>query len=210
MLTIHGLHISSNTTKLLYVAEELGLDYVFVDLDFMKGEHKTPEHMARHPLGKAPTLTHEGKTLFESSAICRYLASVEKSELYPVANPYQCGQIDQWMAFFASHLGRVTNSYAFEKVAKVKYGFGTPNNEAMEAALGEIKTQMPMLDAHLASNDFLVGQTLTIADCYAFAYMENAELADFPLSEYPNVLRWYSEMRERPATSRAWKKLGRK
>lgn len=208
MFQIHGISISSNTTKCVFVAEELGVEYDYVNMDFAKGEHKSPEHLARHPLGKLPTLTHDGKTLFESGAICRYMAAVSGSSLYPLDDHYRRGVIDQWMNFFTCHLGKHFSSYAFEMVAKAKYGFGEPNAAAAEEALGYIKTQLAVLDAHLADNKFLAGDELSIADHYGFAYSENAEMASLDLSPYPAFANWYAGMKERPAIRRAHERLG--
>ena len=61
MYNIHGFNLSFNTWKVLYVAEELGVEYEYTALDPMKGEHKSAEHMKRHPLGKTPTLDHDGR-----------------------------------------------------------------------------------------------------------------------------------------------------
>lgn len=95
MYDFHGFNLSFNTTKVLYVAEELGVEYRYTALDPSKGEHKTPEHLKRHPMGKTPTLNHDGNCLFESSTICRYLASVENSPLYPTPDFYRCAVIDE-------------------------------------------------------------------------------------------------------------------
>lgn len=37
------------------------------------GEHKQPEHLARHPFGRVPAFEHDGFALYESQAIIRYL-----------------------------------------------------------------------------------------------------------------------------------------
>ena len=208
MYHIHGLSISSNTTKVLYVAEELGIDYEFTDMDFSKREHKTPEHLARHPLGKLPTLTHNGKHLFESNAICRYLAVTEKSNLYG-GEPYDRALIDQWMNFFTCHLGRHFNTYAFEAVAKEKFGFGTRNEAVEKEALEFIKQQLPPANSHLQSSKYFVGDSLTIADLYGFAYTENAEMGQIDLSPYPTFAKWYQGIKERKSVAKAWKRLGR-
>ena len=208
MYHIHGINISSNTTKTVYVAEELGIEYQYTNMDLSRGEHKTAEHMARHPLGKVPTLTHNGEYLFESGAICCYLASTESSELYPVRDHLERCRVDQWMDFFANHLGRWLNTYAFEKVAKVKYGFGVPNKAVEDEALGFINQQMPAVEAHLGSREFLLGDKLTIADHFAFAYMEMAELGLLSLDDYPNLSNWYQSFKMRQSISRAKVRMG--
>ena len=208
MYHIHGINISSNTTKTVYVAEELGIDFKYTNLDLSRGEHKTPEHLARHPLGKIPTLTHDGETLFESGAICRYLASVESSEMYPIGNHLKRCRVDQWMDLFSNHVGRWLNSYAFEKVAKAKYGFGEPNKAAEDEALGFIEQQMPAVEDQLGKGRFLLGDDLTIADNFAFAYMEMAELSHLPMGSFPNVSNWYQEFKNRDSVLGAKKKLG--
>src|SRR5205823_8420249 len=60
------------------ILEEKGLPYEPVLLSFAKGEHKSPEHLARSPHGKVPALEDDGVRLYESSAIVEYL-----EERYP-------------------------------------------------------------------------------------------------------------------------------
>lgn len=207
MYTIHGLSISSNTTKAVYVAEALGVTYNYVALDLAKGEHKSPEHMARHPLGKLPTLTHDGNTLFESNAMCCYMANVEGSSLYP-ENASSRALVDQWMAFFTNHLGRWLNTYAFEKVAKVKFGLGEPNKEVEQEAYGFIQQQLPCIEAQLAKGKYFLGETLTIADYVAFAYFENAELAELSLNDFPSVFAWYQALKGSDIIANSRQKMG--
>lgn len=205
MYEIHGLSLSSNTTKTVYVAEALELDYHYTPVDLFKGQHKTPEHLQRHPLGKVPTLTHDGRTLFESNAICSYLAHVNGSALYP-NEPYQRAVVDQWMLFFTNHLGRWLNDYAFEKMAKAKFGLGEPNAETLQKALEFIQQQLPCVDAALQQG-YIAGQAISIADYVAFAYLENAKLASIPLTDYSHILRWYAQMDTNAAIVRARARL---
>src|SRR5262245_44952102 len=58
--------------------EEKGLAHEPVLLSFDKGDHKSPEHLARSPHGKVPALADDGVSLYESSAIVEYL-----EERYP-------------------------------------------------------------------------------------------------------------------------------
>lgn len=210
MYQIHGLSISSNTTKTVYVAEALNIDYEYIVMNLAEGEHKKPEHIKRHPLGKLPTLTHNNHSLFESNAICTYMASVEKSPLYPDDDLLYRARIDQWLAFFTNHLGRWLNSYAFEKVAKVKFGFGTPNKDTQDEAFSFIQEQLPCVNDLLGNNTYFTGDKISIADYVAFAYFENAEMADLNLNDFPAVGAWYQSMKKDDAIIRGQKKLGRK
>ena len=207
MYTIHGLSISSNTTKTVYVAEALGIDYSYIAMNLSEGEHKKPEHLKRHPLGKLPTLTHNDKTLFESNAICSYMANCENSNLYPEGK-FERAQVEQWLAFFTNHLGRWLNTYAFEKVAKAKLGFGSPQKEVMDEAFQFIMAQLPCVNNQLTENNYLIGNNITIADYVAFAYFENAILGEISLSDFSSVEKWYNNISSSDVIKRAKKKLG--
>lgn len=208
MYQIHGLSISSNTTKTVYVAEALGIDYRYIPMNLAAGEHKTPEHIKRHPLGKLPTLTRNGESLFESNAICCYLANVENSALYPQDKWYRA-RIDQWLAFFTNHLGRWLNSYAFEKVAKEKFGLGEPNKVVEKEAFDFIQQQLPCVNEVLSNHSYFLGEQLSIADYVAFAYFENAEMAELSLRDFPAVVAWYERLKSSDIIKRGQQKLGR-
>lgn len=209
MYTIHGINISSNTTKTVYVAEAAKLDYEFVPVDLASAGHKSPEHMKRHPFGKIPTLTHNNRSLFESNAICAYLASVENSGLYPLDDMWQKALVDQWTLFFTNHLGRHLNTYAFEKAAKVKYGFGTPDEILQAEALEFMLQQLPVVNDHIEKNTWFLENTISIADYVAFAYFETTEMAEFSLGDYPAIETWYNNIKGSDAVKAACKKIGR-
>lgn len=204
---IHGLSVSSNTWKTVYVAEELGVDYQYTVVDFQTGAHKAPEHLARHPFGKLPTLTVGSDHIFESGAICRFMAANEKSPLYP-DSPIKRAVIDQWMNFFTCHLGQSFNSYTFETVAKKKFGLGTPDQATIDSSLKSIQAQLPVVDTHLGKQTYMAGSALTIADLYCFAYSENAVAGGISLSDYPNFKKWFDKIKALPSIKRAHQKLG--
>lgn len=207
MYHIHGFNQSFNTTKVLYVAEELGVDYTYTGLDPFKGEHKEPAHLKRHPMGKTPTLEHDGKFLFESATICRYLASVEQSDWYPIHNHYQCAVINQWMDFFANHVGRWMGTLLFERVAREKFGMGEKKLDVESEALAFIEQQLACVDEHLSNGKYLAGDTISIADPFAFAYVETHRLSDFSLAPYVHVKAWHDAYQARDAVIRAHARL---
>ena len=57
-----------------WMLDECGVQYEIVPIDFTKGEHKTPEFLKINPAGKLPALLDGDVKVFESAAICLYLA----------------------------------------------------------------------------------------------------------------------------------------
>ncbi len=207
MVQIHGMSSSFNTTKTLYVAEELGINYKFCDLNFMQGEHKAPEHLKRHPLGKAPTLTLEdGSHLFESGAICRFFATESNDKLYGQSS-IEKAKTDQWLDFFSVHSGRWLGTLTFEKVLKEQFNMGTPNQESIKEATGFLDQQFTMLNEHLSHNKYLTSSNLSIADLFAFAYMETTDINGINLNDYPHIHTWYHSLKQLPSVLRVKEKF---
>ena len=85
------LHFSSNSRaqRVLWLLEELQLEYNLNKIKFHPSELKSDEHRKRHPLGRVPVLEDEEITIYESGAIVEYLiARHSNGELKPeVSNP---------------------------------------------------------------------------------------------------------------------------
>lgn len=60
--------------RVLWVTNELGLDYEAVPIDLQKGEGNSPAYLAVNPTGKVPALVDGSVTLTESAAMQLYLA----------------------------------------------------------------------------------------------------------------------------------------
>ncbi len=205
MFKLYGF-FTQNTLKTLYVLEEVVGDFEFEFVDLAKGEQKSESFASKTPVGKVPLLEHNGETLFESGAICRYIANVTDSPLYP-ADKMRRAKVDQWMDFFTSHLGRWLTTLYFEAVIKPKFGLGDPDIEGIEEARRYAQHQLKMLDGLLANSDWLANNALSIADLFAFAYIEQHRVTDLSLHDYPNVLAWFERLESRPSIARARSRL---
>ena len=74
-LKLYGNVLSTNTARALTVLEELSIPYELVVVDIFKGEQHAPAFTAVQPFGQVPYLEDDdGFKVFESRAICRYLA----------------------------------------------------------------------------------------------------------------------------------------
>ena len=86
--------------RVRWMLEEIGAPYELVRLDMSKGDHKKPEYMKIHPHGAVPALADGDLAMFESAAICAYLADKfpEKRLAPPVGTPPR-GLYYQWMIY---------------------------------------------------------------------------------------------------------------
>lgn len=205
MFRLYGFP-TQNSMKTLYVLEESGLDFEFVLVDLEKGEHKSDSFQQKTPMGKVPLLEHDGEYLFESGAICRYVGSVSNSPLYP-ADLLQRARVDQWLDFFSCHLGRWFSTLFFEQVIKPKYGLGDPNEASLEEATKFAHQQLGILDGLLQDSDWLANDAVSIADLFAFAYVEQYRVIEFSLNEYPHVQAWFDRIEARDSIAKARARL---
>jgi glutathione S-transferase len=87
------------------VLEELGIPYELIRLDPAKGETRTEDHLARQPLGHVPVLEDGDVRIFESAAICLYVAErYGEGRLIPPAGSAGRAEVYQWIAFALTEL----------------------------------------------------------------------------------------------------------
>ena len=74
MATLYGHPMSGNSYKVKLLLSLLGLDYEWVTVDLMKGEHKQPEFLKLNPFGQVPVLAAGDVTIAAAQGALVYLA----------------------------------------------------------------------------------------------------------------------------------------
>lgn len=72
VLRLYGSAMS--TSRVLVTILEKDLPYEHIMIDIGKGDQKTEDYKKLQPFGKVPVLDDDGFIIFESRAICKYLA----------------------------------------------------------------------------------------------------------------------------------------
>ena len=200
-------HPASSTSRplMLFAAEQgIALDMQVVDL--FTGEHHKPPFEAINPNHLVPVLEDGAFRLTESSAILKYLADKVNSPLYP-KDLQARARVNERMDWINTQLGR-------EFCYGVVYPQIFPHHkrrsaEAQEATLqwGKEHAQrwLKVLDENILGpgNNYLCGDSLTIADFYGAAFLTLGEVVGCRFSDYPNVQRWLGRMKARES----WKKV---
>lgn len=75
VLKLYGFYGSSCTERVKIILEEKKVPYEFVLVDPFKGEHKAAAYLEKQPFGVCPYIDDGGFILYESRAICRYIAA---------------------------------------------------------------------------------------------------------------------------------------
>ena len=205
MFKIYG-YATQNSKKVLYVAEELGIDYEFEKVDLRKGESRTEDFAKKNIMRKVPVLQHDERFLFESGAICRYLANIQESKLYP-CDKFERAVVDQWMDFFSTQLGRWLNTLFFEKLMKPLFNLGTPIQSVIDESSKFVRQNLKTVNFHLENNRYFAGPNFSIADLFAYAYIEQLIPLEFPLEEYPHVANWLNKIAARASIKKGPERL---
>ncbi|MFA9411801.1 MAG: glutathione S-transferase family protein [Deltaproteobacteria bacterium] len=176
---------SPNARKVHAVASELGIELETQTLDLRAGEQRTPEYLALNPNGKVPTLVDGDTVLWESNAIMCYLAGKGDTELWPKsAKRYD---ILRWMFWESNHLTSALNRLFFQKF----FNRDNPDQGVIDRATKDFRKYAEVLDAQLANNAHVTGDTLTLADFaigVSFGYIQPLEL---PVEGLDNIHRWW-------------------
>ena len=191
-------HPSPNPAKVALFLEEAGLDYEVVPVDTRKGEQHAPAFLAINPNAKTPALVDGDATVFDSNAILLYLA--EKTGAFlPPDTPAARAQYFSWMMFVATGIGPYSG-----QAVHFKHFAPEPKDYAVNRYLYEAERHWIILDAQLASNRYMMGETYTVVDMSVWGW---ARAVPFIFGEgawdkFPKVKRLLDEINARPAAER--------
>jgi glutathione S-transferase len=201
-MKLYSVPGSPNALRSRAVTFELRFNPELVDVDFSKGDNRTPEFLALNPNGKVPTLVDGDLVLWESRAINAYLADKAPAHgLYP-ADIKSRAEIDQWSWWQAIHLGPAMQRVAFERVNKKAFGRGEPDEASIAGEVKAIADLLPVLDKALANKEWVTGK-LSLADFALASTFMLRKQAGISLDGYPNVAAWIARIEARPSWQQA-------
>jgi len=186
---------SYRVNKALIAAQYNNIDIELPKFEIGK-DNKTEEFRAKNPLQKVPVLETSSGCIFESNAIARYIARLRLDTGLLGATAIEQGQVDQWVDFSANELEAARAVWLYQVL-----GFLANNPKALAEAKKETENCLKILDSHLISNTFLVGNSITLADISVFvALVEPFQKLFSPklVSQFPNLVRWFHTIHAQP------------
>ncbi|HYG87515.1 MAG TPA: glutathione transferase GstA [Azospirillum sp.] len=178
------------------VLREAGLPFDPVKVDLAtKKTGDGGDFLAVNPKGQVPTLgLDEGGILTEGPVILQYVADKAPAKgLVPAHGSLERYRVLEWLNFVGTELHKNFSPL-----------FRPTTPDAFKATLKELlAAKFGVLDARLADNRFLAGDSFTIADAYAFTVLRWAAPMGLDLARWPNVAAYVARVGERPAVREA-------
>lgn len=137
-----------------WMLEELGQPYETVVLDYAT-TMKAKAYLALNPMGKVPTVVHDGRVITEVAAICTYLA-----DAFPKAGlmPADRSAFYRWMFFGAGPVEQA--------VVNSSMGWVPEPESERRTGYGSLSRVVNALTGHFAEHEYVCGDQFTAADVY--------------------------------------------
>jgi glutathione S-transferase len=196
MITLYGLKNVTRTSRPHWTLEELAVPYEYVEINLKEKKHKTEEFLAINPNGSVPALKDDNVILFESAAICTYLADKYRSnvKLSPDMDDPLRGSYFQWLFY-----GAVEIDQALMKVFLHTVRLPAEKQVPSIAEEGRQKFYKcaRIVEDRLKGKEFLVGNKFSVADIVMGTLVSWAGGMKL-MNDFPSLKAYWSSMRERP------------
>ncbi|WP_328186587.1 glutathione S-transferase family protein [Marinobacter sp. OP 3.4] len=193
MMKLYGAP-PTRVLRVIWLLNELGLEYDMLPVDLLSGEQMNPEFLALNPAAKVPVLVDGGVVMTESAAIQLYLAEKHPQAGFIPETVEERGQMYRWIFFLVTEIeqplwriGRHTLLYPEDR--------RLPQDIAL--ARQECLDMVAVLEKHMEGREFLVGDRLSVADFNA-AYTLDWANEEEMLGDTPGLREYLTRMYARP------------
>ena len=179
--------------------EELGVEYNVYPINILEDEQFAPEFLKISPNNKIPAIVDNetGQSLMESGAILLYLA--KKHGRFLPKDEAEKWQAIEWLMWQMGGAGPMLGQ------AHHFVHFNPDKSEYAKQRYSKEATRLyGVLDKQLEKGAYLAGKEISIADIATWPWIARFEWQGVDFSEFPNALRWYREIAQRPAVQQGY------
>jgi glutathione S-transferase len=198
--------------RVLLTLEVKGLSYESRLIQFSRGDHRSPEHLALNPRGKVPVLCDGEYVLSESLAIMAYLDRKHPEPPLFGRSAEETGLIWQAISEFESYVWSLA-----ERIWVPAFGGRPLDPVDMQAAAGELHGELGRMEEAVAARGWLAGERLSATDLAVYPFVEALlraagkeavrpmGLGFLPLAErYPALENWRQRIAALPGYARTY------
>lgn len=184
----------TRSLRALWGLRELGAEFEFVSVNLMAGEHQHPDFLRLNPAGKVPVLVDGDFVLTESAAIVLYLAEKYPARKLLPDDLKVRAQVYRWVMFAMTELEQ-----PLWRIAKHTMVYPEDKRLPADVALArqEFVAMAAVLDRHMEERRFIVGDSITVADCVT-AYLIDWANEQHLIEDCPQLRAYLEQMYARP------------
>jgi len=201
VLKIYGHPISTCTRRVITVCNEKNVPFELVTVDLSKREHKDPAFVAKQPFGQIPYLDDDGFIVYESRAICDYIARKYADQGTPLIPTGLKAQAIHSQAIFVeiAHFNEYAEKAVAEKIFKPWRGL-TPDEKVFQDHIANLSVKLDIYNDILGRQKYIAGNEVTLADLSHLPYGSLlAQAGSDIMSQKPNVAQWFKDISSRPS-----------
>jgi glutathione S-transferase len=184
----------TRSLRAMWALRELGIDFEFIPVNLVAGEAQTPEFLHLNPAGKLPVLVDGDVVLTESAAIVLYLAEKYPNRRLLPSDLETRAQVYRWILFAMTELEQPLWRIA-------RHSFIYPEDKRLpadiELAREDFRQMAAVFERHMQGRNYIVGDTLTAADCVTAYLMDWANESEL-LGDFPQLRAYLDRMYARP------------
>lgn len=196
-IELYGFAPSSYTWSARIACEEKGISHDLKDPEF-----GTESYAVLHPFSKMPAMIHDDFKLYETSAILRYIDSAFDGPSLQPAGVKAAAQMDQWISAYNDYVyPAIATSVVIQRLIVPMRG-GQTDETLVKDGAEKADHQLSVMETTLTNNDFLAGESFSLADIIFAPILWHLEKVPEGESLYQNrdaVLAWRARVESRPA-----------
>lgn len=201
-LELIGLRISVYTRIARLALAEKSIEYALTEVDIFADEGPPAPYLEHHPFGTIPCMRHDEFYLYETGAITRYADEAFIGPALQPTKPMERARQNQIISVLDAYAYRPMVWDVYVQRIVVPEDGGQSDEATISAGLSLSGVVLKQLDSWCGDNDFLVGNSITLADLHAYPmllYFSQTDEGDNLLHTTPRIRQWLERMEVRPS-----------
>lgn len=187
----------------MFMAER-GISLPMETVDLPSGENRQGDFLKVNPAGQTPALLlDDGSVISEILAICEYLDETQPGERLLGATPEARAQSRRWTRWVDLNVCEpMGNGFRFAEGLPMFKDRVHCVPEAAPGLKAMAQNRLAWLDARMADQEYIGGDTFGMADILLFCFQAFGNAVGQPLNpEFKNLTAWFARVGARPSAA---------
>jgi len=181
-MKLYSHPISGHAHRARLFLSLIGAEADIVEVDLAKGEHKSPEYLAKNPFGQVPLLEDDGQFIADSNAIMVYAAKKFGRTDWLPEDALGAARVQRWLSVAAGQIAFGPGAARLVTIFKASFN--------PDEVIARAHAVLALIEAELEGREWIAADRPTIADLALYSYIARAPEGNVDLAAYANVKSW--------------------